>query len=134
VADAMVIHERQLKVSSVLRKVYGIGKVRAELANRLHDPRQLGHTLPFLALCALLVASALGFLWPPLRVPLLVILALYGAVLIANGALAAVRVNDWRAALIIPPLICAHHAAHAVGFGAGVMKLLSRRSCRRAET
>lgn len=134
VADAVVIHARQLNVPRLLRKIYGIGKVRAELVPRYHDVREVGHMLPFLALCALVVAIAAAAIWPPLRLPLLAAVALYGVVLLAGGALAAARIGDWRAALIVPPLLCAHHAAHAVGFGAGVMKLLFRRTSGGAES
>ena len=93
----------------------------------MHDAREFGHMLPFLALSALVVAIAAAAIWPSLRLPLLAVMALYGVVLLAGGALAAAHIGDRRAALIVPPLLCAHHAAHALGFGAGVLKLLFRR-------
>jgi GT2 family glycosyltransferase len=132
IADAIVIHERQLNVPRLLRKIYRIGKFRAELIPRLHDARQFGHMLPFLAICALVVAIAAASIWPPLRLPLLAIVALYGVALLTGGALAAANIGDWRAALVVPPLLCAHHAAHAIGFGTGVLKLLFRRTSGRA--
>lgn len=134
VAEAVVIHERLLNVSRLLSKIYCIGEKRAELVPWLRDLRQFGHMLPFLALCAIALGAGAAWIWPQLRLPFFAIAALYGVALLLGGVLAASRIGEWRAALVVPPLLCAHHAAHALGFGAGLIKHLFRRSPGRAKT
>lgn len=121
VPDAPVIHDRRLTLPGLLRKTFTIGLFRTVLARMHPGLVQPGHMIPFLTLFGLILLSIVNMFWSQGTPLLLAGLSAYVLFLLAGGLNALLELRDLRALILVPPLLCAHHAAHGLGYGWGMI-------------
>lgn len=121
VPSARVWHRRRTSIRAFWRQMYGSGIARAKLFRRHPRQAQAAQLAPAVGVAAAGLGAVAGLLVPPLGLLWLACAAAYVGLLVVDGLLAAARLRDARAILVVPLTSAIVFVGYGVGTLAGLL-------------